>query len=76
MVRRTTGSSVDADSPLMDAGLDSLGAVELRNLLRQVSGEGVPLPSTLVFDYPSMEAIAAFRVGNTTLTGQEAASVP
>ena len=32
MVRQTAGS-VNADAALMDAGLDSLGAVELRNLL-------------------------------------------
>jgi hypothetical protein len=31
MVQRTAGSAVDADAPLMEAGVDSLGAVELRN---------------------------------------------
>jgi 3-oxoacyl-(acyl-carrier-protein) synthase len=59
VVRRTVGSSPDADVPLMEAGLDSLGAVELRNVLQQAAGEGRTLPSTFVFDYPTARQIAA-----------------
>jgi len=60
LVQRTAGGSVDADAPLMSAGLDSLGAVELRNGLQMAVGEGVTLPSTLVFDHPTARQLATF----------------
>ena len=58
LVKRTAGGSVDADAPLMESGVDSLGATELRNQLQGVAGEAVSLPSTLVFDYPTARQIA------------------
>ena len=61
LVARTAGGAVDADTPLLEAGLDSLGAVELRDQLQQALGEGAPaLPSTLVFDHPTARQLAAF----------------
>jgi hypothetical protein len=52
------GKEVGADIPLMDVGLDSLGSVELRNALSKTVG--TDLPGTLVFDYPSVLALAGY----------------
>ncbi len=46
--------------PLTDMGLDSLMAVELRNLLGAGLALERALPATLVFDYPTTSAITQF----------------
>ena len=56
------GAPVEPNAPLMSAGLDSLSSVEFRNSLE--SKLGMQLPSTLLFDYPTVNAIAQ-HVGNT-----------
>jgi Phosphopantetheine attachment site len=52
------GFSVPKDQPLMEAGLDSVSSVELRNSV--ASKFGVELPATVTFDHPSVQALAAF----------------
>jgi len=51
--------ALDADEPLMDAGLDSLAAVEFGNTLAK-EFSGVALPSTLMFDFPSVKLLSGF----------------
>jgi len=53
-------SRLDVTLPLSEMGLDSLMAVELRNLLGAAVAAPRPLPATLVFDYPTIEAIARY----------------
>ena len=48
----------------MEAGVDSLGAVELRNQLQRAVGEGVALSSTLMFDHPTARQVALHLHGN------------
>merc|ERR1711908_139816 len=52
---------LDVDTPLMQAGLTSNTAVMLRDELSK-DIPGVNLPPTLMFDYPSITAIAEFIV--------------
>ena len=66
------GSSPGLDMPLMAAGLTSLGAVQLMDRCQELSeGIGISLPPTLVFDYPTIRAVAGFM--DATLTGEKAA---
>jgi polyketide synthase 12/myxalamid-type polyketide synthase MxaB len=50
----------DMQQPLQEFGLDSLMAVELRNLLGAGLALRRALPATLVFDYPTVEALTGF----------------
>ena len=49
---------IEPQQPLNELGLDSLMAVELRNALGAAVGR--PLPATLLFKYPSLQAITDY----------------
>ena len=57
MVKSTAGATVDADAPLLEAGIDSLGEIELKNQLSSTAG--VELPSALLETFPTARQLAA-----------------
>lgn len=71
-VESIVGPIASVDQPLMEAGLDSLGAVELRNKL--TAKFTMELPATLVFDYPSIFALAEF-LSHSIRRGQQDAGL-
>lgn len=60
-------------TPLSEMGLDSLMAVELRNLLGKALDLKRPLPVTMVFDYPTITAMRDYLAAEV-LNLQEAAA--
>ncbi|MGO8719366.1 MAG: SDR family NAD(P)-dependent oxidoreductase [Acidobacteriaceae bacterium] len=49
---------IDPSQPLQELGLDSLLSIELRNSLAACLGQ--TLPATLLFNYPTLDALAGF----------------
>jgi len=65
-VQKLLGREVDPQMPLTEAGLDSLGSVELRSSLG--STFELELPATLAFDYPTIAALTNFIASQLTTT--------
>ncbi|KUJ66293.1 hypothetical protein ACZ90_38470 [Streptomyces albus subsp. albus] len=53
---RTAMDAIDEERPLSELGVDSAGATELRTLLNAATG--LELPVTVVFDHPTVAALA------------------
>ncbi len=64
---------IDGDVPLAAMGLDSLLAVALRNALNRELGLSKRLSATLLFDYPSINALTG-HLHDTILEGPPAAA--
>ena len=69
----TSGSDVSIDTPLMQAGIDSLAATELSSSLRAATQ--VTLSPTLLFEQPTARAVAA-HILEELEDAQQPANVP
>ncbi|MEV4311991.1 type I polyketide synthase [Actinocrispum sp. NPDC049592] len=69
----SSGAEIEPDRNFGELGIDSLTAAELRNLLADVTG--LRLPTTLVYDYPTPEAVAVFVASQLTPAEPEADSI-
>jgi acyl transferase domain-containing protein/NADPH:quinone reductase-like Zn-dependent oxidoreductase/acyl carrier protein len=56
-------SAIRPDKPFTDIGFDSLTAMEFRNRIKTATD--VPLPATVVFDYPTPAAVVGYLLAQT-----------
>lgn len=62
-------SKPDADSGLFDMGMDSLLALDFRRQLASAMRLEAPLPATLIFDCPNINAVARFLMPDNDSAG-------
>lgn len=73
-VQDILSTAVSPSQPLMAAGLDSLSTGELTSVLQ--TRLRMQLPSTLVFDYPTIDAIAGFAAAQMQTVPDQAIHSP
>lgn len=77
VLRRDAADPPGRNDRLMDLGLDSLMAVQLRGRLGKGLGLDGDLPATLMFDHPTIEKLAAYLLERVTPPEpDEAAGLP
>ena len=72
IVSEVLKTRVDVDRPLKEHGLDSMGAVEIRN--RLVRASGVAMPANILFDYPTVTELGQFLVSERMRVAESAST--
>jgi acyl carrier protein len=72
-VLKLAASRIDRNKSLRTLGLDSLMALELRNRLER--SLGLTLPATLVWNYPTVAALAPHLAGRLSIPLQPQATL-
>ena len=70
---KAEGEIVDPEMPLMDLGIDSIMALEIKKQLEADTGQA--MKATLIFDYPTINKIAEFFSESLYGEGSEAETV-
>ena len=58
IIKRFLDREVSRNEPLLQAGIDSLGAIEIKSQIERLAG--LDLPATMLLDYPTIEEIEKY----------------